>query len=423
MAIAIKLPDMGTTVDECKVLAWKVREGDSVKRGDVLAEIETDKAVAELESTAEGVLLQCRVPAGQMARTGDVLAYVGQAGETVPGERAGKQEMSASSGSKTEAPHPPAAGTTPALARGLSSCEDGSFAGSPPDSGGAARKAAGWLPAAAALAVPTRLSPIVRNLAAKLGVDLSQINGTGAGGIITREDVQRAHRQGAASSAPPGSERLSRMQAAVARAVEKSWREIPHLTVAASIDMGRAIELREKSAAGGAKVSYDAILLKALALACVQHPFFLAKLDGERIVRSPGVHIALAMSFGDELQLPVIRDVDRKKLAGLQAEIDELTASVKARALRAEQLGGATTALSNLGMFPIDSFDAIIFPGHSSIMTVGSVQMVATLVDGQVALRPRVTVKLAADHRLINGRAAAEFLSTVKKIIEAGELA
>ena len=255
-------------------------------------------------------------------------------------------------------------------------------------------------------------------------MDLGQLKGTGAGGIITREDVQRAHGQpAAASSAPSGAEQLSRMQAAVARAVEKSWREIPHLTIAASIDMARAIELREKSAKGGAKVSYDAIFLKAMALACVQHPLFLAKLEAERIVRSPRVHIALAMSFGDELQLPVVRDADRKSLASLQAEIGEMTACVKARALRADQLGGATMALSNLGMLPIDSFDAIIFPGHSSIITVGSVQTVATVVDGQVALRPRVNVKLAADHRLINGRAAAEFLTLVKLTIEAGDLA
>jgi pyruvate dehydrogenase E2 component (dihydrolipoamide acetyltransferase) len=432
MAIAIKLPDMGTTVDECKVLAWKVKVGDSVKRGDVLADIETDKAVAELESTAEGVLLQCRVPAGTMARTGDVLAYVGRAGESVPGERAGEQEVSTSSAHQTEAPHRPDAGTTPALERHPSSCEEGSFAGSPPGSEpvlslskeGAAPKAPGWLQTGVIPGGPPRVSPIVRNLAAKLGVDLGQLTGTGAGGIITREDVQRAHRQAAATSnAPSGAEQLSRMQAAVARAVEKSWREIPHLTIAASIDMERAIELREKSATRGAKVSYDAIFLKAMALACVKHPLFLAKLEGKRIVRSPGVHIALAVSFGDELQLPVIRDVDRKSLASLQAEIGELTATLKARALRADQLSGATMALSNLGMFPIDSFDAIIFPGHSSIITVGSVQTVATVVDGQVALGPRVNVKLAADHRLINGRAAAEFLSAVKQIIEAGNLA
>ena len=128
MVIAIKLPDMGTTVDECKVLAWKVKEGDSVKRGDVLADIETDKAVAELESTAEGVLLQCRVPAGAMARTGDVLAYVGQAGESVIGERAAEQEVSASSAHQTEAPHQADVGTTPALARHPSSREEGSSA-------------------------------------------------------------------------------------------------------------------------------------------------------------------------------------------------------------------------------------------------------------------------------------------------------
>ncbi|MGD1101073.1 MAG: biotin/lipoyl-containing protein [Terriglobia bacterium] len=161
MAIAIRLPAMGTNVEECKVLAWKVKEGDFVKRGDVLADIETDKAVAELESTAEGVLLQCRVLAGAIARTGEVLAYVGQPGEAiivdVGGMPAGEDPYQRKAGGHGEMPM----GTTP--------------------SG------------------PLRVSPIVRNLATKLGVDLQQVKGTGAGGVITREDVQRAH--GAASAA------------------------------------------------------------------------------------------------------------------------------------------------------------------------------------------------------------------------------
>jgi pyruvate dehydrogenase E2 component (dihydrolipoamide acetyltransferase) len=155
MAIAIKLPDMGTNVEECKVLAWKVREGDFVKRGDVLADIETDKAVAELESTAEGILLQCRVLAGATVRTGEILAYVGQAGEAIA--------QGVPEGPTAAQSHPP---KTPAPAEAPIRAEP---SGAP------------------------RTSPIVRNLAAKMGIDLQQVIGTGPGGIITREDVQRAH--------------------------------------------------------------------------------------------------------------------------------------------------------------------------------------------------------------------------------------
>jgi pyruvate dehydrogenase E2 component (dihydrolipoamide acetyltransferase) len=387
MAIAIKLPDMGTTVDECKVLAWKVKEGDAVKRGDVLADIETDKAVAELESTAEGVLLHCRVPAGASARTGEILAYIGRAGEALTAHAAAAREVENSEARKTGVQQPTSGVSAPAA--------------------------------------PGRVSPIVRNLAAKLGVDLSQVKGTGAGGVITREDVQRRHGTPDAleESASVASGQLPRMQAAVARAVQKSWRDIPHLSISASIDMVRAIKLRDERPEGAAKISYDAIFLKALALAAAKHPLFLARLDGERIVRSQGVHIALAVGLGDELHLPVVRSVDQKSLVELHTEIIALAETIKAHALKTDQLSGATMALSNLGMFPIDSFDAIIFPEHSSILTVGSIQMAPVVDNGRLAIRPRVAVKLAADHRLINGRAAAEFVTAVKALIEAADLA
>lgn len=377
MAIAIRLPDMGTNVEECKILTWKVKQGDSVKRGEVLADIETDKAVAELESTGDGVLLQFCVPAGDTARTGDILAYLGQPGEPI------------------EAAH-----------------REDNRALQPDRQPAEVFKAAG--------APARRVSPIVRNLAGKLGVDLNQVKGTGAGGVITREDVQRAHQSAAtvATPAPAAFESPSRVQAAVARAVQKSWREIPHLSVAASIDMTRAMELRASTPAGAAKISYDAIFLKALALAACQHPMFLARLEGERIVKTSGVHIALAVGLGNDLHLPVIHNLEVKPLATIQAEIVELVETMKRGALRSEHLGGGTMALSNLGMFPIDSFDAIIFPEHNSILTVGAVRNVPVVIDEEIAIRPLAAVRLAADHRLINGRTAAEFLTTLKKFLE-----
>jgi len=386
MAIAIKLPDMGTNVEECKVLAWKVNEGDFVKRGDVLADIETDKAVADLESTAEGVVLQLRVAAGATARTGEILAYVGRAGESI---------TTVAVGAPTGVDNPERQASAQEA-----QLQTGATTGS------------------------ARVSPIVRNLASKLGVDLNTVRGTGANGIITREDVQRAHNAPSTlqTTTPTAAEQLSRMQAAVARAVQKSWQEIPHLSISASIDMSRAIALREKSQAGGSKISYDAIFLKAMALAVAKHPLFLAKLDGERIVRPQGIHIALAMGFGDELHLPVIRNIDQKSLSTLHSEIATLAESIKTHTLKADPLSGATMALSNLGMFPIESFDAIIFPGHSSILTIGSIQTIPFVIDGKIEIRPRVVVKLAADHRLINGRAAAEFLTAVKNAIESGNL-
>jgi pyruvate dehydrogenase E2 component (dihydrolipoamide acetyltransferase) len=268
------------------------------------------------------------------------------------------------------------------------------------------------------------VAPVVRNLAAKLGVDLGRVQGTGAGGVITREDVQRVSREQvgrALETSPPG-ESLPRVQAAVARAVQKSWREIPHLTITASIDMTLAQEMRAKSDINGARLGYEAIFLMAMARAAEAVPLVAAKLEGERIIRPQGIHIALAIGLDNELFLPVVREVEKKDLVSLQKEIADLVERVKARTLRAEQMSGASMALSNLGMYPIEDFDAIIFPEHSTILTVGAVQLKPVVLGGEVRARPLLTAKLAVDHRLINGRTAAAFLSKVKEIIESGEI-
>jgi pyruvate dehydrogenase E2 component (dihydrolipoamide acetyltransferase) len=386
MAVAIKLPDMGTNVEECKVLSWRVEEGDSVKRGDVLADIETDKAVAELESTGEGVLLRVVVKEGELARTGDILAYVGKPGESVAGDAKAVAAPAAALPHGTASPVAP-----PSHLEGGPSL---------------------------------RVAPIVRNMAAKLGVDLGRVKGTGAGGVITREDVQRASREQAApapEATSPG-EPLPRAQVAVARAVQKSWREIPHLSITVSMDMTAAQEMRAKIDVNGARLSYDAIFLKAMARATDSVPLVAAKLEGERIIRPQGIHIALAIGLDNELHLPVVRDVEKKDLVSLQKEVVDLVAKVKARTLRPDQMTGGSMALSNLGMYPIEAFDGIIFPEHSTILTLGAIQLKPVILEGEVKARPLVTVKLAADHRLINGRTAAAFLSRVKEVIESGEI-
>jgi pyruvate dehydrogenase E2 component (dihydrolipoamide acetyltransferase) len=386
MAVAIRLPDMGTNVEECKVLSWRIKEGDAVKRGDVLADIETDKAVAELESTAGGVLLQHAVKAGDLVRTGDILAYVGKPGESLA------VEAKTATAPPTAFPHGTAAPVAPS-----SQLEGGQS---------------------------IRVSPIVRNLAGKLGVDLSSLKGTGRGGVITHEDVQRASHERAASASETTctGEPLTRAQAAVARAVLKSWKEIPHLSITASINMTSAQEVRAKIDVDGAHLSYDAIFLKAMARAAGSVPLVAAKSEGERIIRPQGIHIALAIGLDNELHLPVVRDVEKKDLVSLQKEVADLVAKVKARTLRADQMSGGSMALSNLGMYPIEAFDAVIFPEHSTILTVGAIQLKPVVQEGAVKACPLVTVKLAVDHRLINGRTAAAFLSKVKEAIESGDL-
>jgi len=375
MAIPIKMPDFGTTVDEVRLVAWLVEEGEEVRRGELIAEIETDKAAGELESVAEGVLLKKMVPGGATVRTGDVLAYVGKPGESVPDEEPRME-----------------------------------------DEGGAASPAG---PVQATAGQP-RVSPIVRNLAEKLGVDLGTVRGSGRGGIITRQDVLQASKRGSGQTAALAEEPLSRHQSAVARAVLQSIRQIPHLRIWADVDMTAAEQVRFQSAGTGDKVSYDAILMKAMAGAIQVVPILAARLDGERVIRSEGIHIALAIGLENELFLPVIRDVDRKDLFALQGEITALISQARDGVLKPEQMSGGCMALSNLGMYAIESFDAIIFPGHSAILTVGAVRRKPVAVGERVEVRPMAMVRLAVDHRLINGRVAARFLTELKDIVESG---
>jgi len=379
MAVPIKVPDLGTTVDEIKVIAWLVKEGDTINRGEAIAEIETDKAVTELESVAEGVLLKQVVPAGALASKGEILAYVGRPDEEVPQVT-----------DKTIAHETP----EPQKVRGRTVSEQ------------------------------PRVAPIVRNLAQKLGVDLARVPGTGKAGMITREDVVRAANEEVAA-APPGAgeELLSRAQSAVARAVLESTQRIPHLRLTAHIDMTAAQEIRGKAKANGAKISYDAVFLKAMAKAIETVPVVAARLVGRRIIRPAGVHIAVAVGIGNDLSLPVIREGDRKDLQSLQQDIDEAVSQVRGGTLKQAQMTGGCITLSNLGMYPIESFDAIIFPEHSAILAVGSVMEKPVVVDGRVEVRPMATVRLVVDHRLINGRTAAEFLTGIKQIIESGEFA
>lgn len=370
MAVAIRVPDLGTTVDKVKLVAWLVEEGEQVERGSFLAEVETDKAVSELESVAEGVLLKQVVPAGETANTGDIIAYVGKPGETVPEPEA-------------------QAGTTvtekqPTLAASVNS---------------------------------PRTSSIVRNLAKKLGVDLAHVQGTGKGGMITREDVQRT-----AKAVPAGGEPLPRAQAAVAKAVLQSVQTIPHLRVTASMDMTAAQQLREEARASGKKLSYDAILLKALAKAIEAVPLVAAKLEGERIIHPEGIHLAIAVGRGEDLLLPVVRDVDKKEISAIQRDIADFAGRAGSGEIKPEEMTGGCMTLSNLGMYPIESFDAIIFPEHSAILSVGATQKKPVVVKDRVEIRSLALATLAVDHRLINGRTAAEFLSKVKEFIESGKL-
>jgi pyruvate dehydrogenase E2 component (dihydrolipoamide acetyltransferase) len=369
------MPDLGTTVEVVKLVTWLVSEGATVERGEPIAEVETDKATSELESVAGGTVLKHMVEEGAEVTQGSILAYVGEAGEEIPHVE----------------PEPEAARE--------------------PEPG----------PRHAAIESAPRVAPVVRNLARRLGVDLAECEGTGAGGAITREDVQRAAR-GSETPEPRPGEQLGRRQAAVAQAVAQSLRETPHLRLETSVDMTRVEQLRSQEKDQGREIGYDAIFLRAMALALPECPMLAAHLEAGKVVRAEGVHLALAVSSGDDLLLPVLRDVDTKSIRVIEDEVVRLAAAARGGALAQENMAGACMALSNLGMLPVEAFDAMIYPGHSAILSVGAVRKRPIASGPEIAVRDTVKIRLAVDHRLVNGLPAARYLARLKELLETGAL-
>ncbi|MCL5096032.1 MAG: 2-oxo acid dehydrogenase subunit E2, partial [Candidatus Omnitrophica bacterium] len=240
---------------------------------------------------------------------------------------------------------------------------------------------------------------------------------------FTREDVQRTAAADVGRARPRASETLPSAQAAVARAVSRSHREIVPLRITARIDMTAAKKFHAESAATGSKISYDALFLKVLAAAIREIPLVAARLEVDQIIFPEGIHLALAIGLDNELFLPVVHNVGQKSLAALESEIQEVVGQVKNHTLKYGRMTGGCMAISNLGMYPIETFEAIIFPEHSAILAIGAIQNCPVAVETRIEVRPMATVNLTVDHRLINGRLAARFLTRVKQSMEAGTFA
>lgn len=368
MATEIKIPDLGTTVDQIKLIAWLKQEGEPVKRGEPLCEVETDKAVMELESVAEGVLLRQVVPADTEVEQGTIIAYIGSPGEPIPEPQSNRpaEQKEPQSKSRPQAP-----------------------------------------------AVP-RVSPMIRNLAKNLGVDLHQVRGTGPGGTIIREDILRVTEAPCAKKIP-----MSDNQLAIARRVLQSHREVPAIHLTARIEMSAAMKLRQRmQEKSGQKITYDAVFIFAVSRIIKDFPHFQSHVDGEKIVPSHAVDIGCAVSFDEELYTPIIKDVESKSLAEINAEIQTLVEKVKSGTLSLAEMTGGSMTISNLGMYPVQSFNAIVPPQQSAALSVGATEQVPVIQKGALASKPMVSVTLSVDHRLINGREAAQFLARLKEFIE-----
>ena len=373
MATAVKIPDLGTNTDEVTLVEWIKHEGDPVKRGDALCEVETDKAVDVLESVAEGILLRQVVPSGSEITSGTVIAYIGSQDETIS-----EPESTHSHGEQKSEP-----------------VETFAENGNVP-------------------AVP----PIVRNLAKRMGVDLSSVTGTGPNGRITSEDVTRASEEQCQGNVERGT-RLPKQQLSVARRVSRSNREIPVINLTATVEVTGIMRLRERNGKGNSrKPAYDSIFLYAVSRIIKDFKGFMRHVEGDNAIVHDAVDLCVAISRDHELYTPVIRKADSLSLEEIDTIVRGLAEKTRAGNLRPEDMAGGSLTVSNLGMYPIRFFNVIIPPEQSAALAIGSIEEQPTFRDGKIMPVPVVNIVLSVDHRSINGSEAAEFLKQLKNTLE-----
>jgi pyruvate dehydrogenase E2 component (dihydrolipoamide acetyltransferase) len=378
MAISVVMPALEMAQETGKLLAWRKNEGEQVTKGEPLLEIETDKAVVEVEAPADGLLAAVTAKIGDEIPVGQTIAWLLKPGEQPP--------------TATQTQSPSARATTA------------------PDRGRAA-------------AAP-QISPKARRLAKELGVDFTQIRGTGPDGTIISEDVQAAasSKKNAVSAASATTEPLSRVARLMAERTTQSWTSVPHFFLAQSVDAGALIDTQKKlssgSAAGSAPTITD-LLIGLLARVLARHSRMNSSWTGDGIRANADINISVAMAVKDGVVGAVIPQAHQKDIAAISVLRRELTERARAGRLRPADIAGGTFTLSNLGMYKVDAFSAIITPPQCAILAVGAIADAVVPVDGKPGIRPMMTMTLSSDHRVVDGARAAEFLGDLVSAIRA----
>jgi pyruvate dehydrogenase E2 component (dihydrolipoamide acetyltransferase) len=414
--IKVVMEALSPTMEEGRIVQWLKHEGDAVKKGDVLAEVETDKAIMELPARGDGVLRAILVKDGETTEVGNLVGVIAAAdedvSEVVSGSQAGGQ----------------AGGQT----------GDGGEPGEQPERAPEAREqrpepepAPPALPeltgAATAEGERIKASPLARRLAEERSIPLTSIAGSGPGGRIVKRDIESAPPAG--PPARPSAERwegegwrdvpLTQLRKTIARRLTQSLAPVPHFFLTSEIDMEQAAEAREAlNALGGEKISFNDIIVKVVAMALVQHPECNAWWQDTHIRYFRDVHIGMAVAIEEGLITPVLRQAQDKSLRQIAAESRDLADRARARRLAPEEYTGSTFSISNLGMFGIDEFTAVINPPEAGILAVGAITARPALEQGTVVARRRMRVTMSCDHRVIDGATGARFLQTVKRMLE-----
>lgn len=413
MAIKIEMPKLSDTMEEGVIAKWNVNEGDSVSAGDIIAEVETDKATMDVEVFDAGTILKIVPGEGDAVPLGGLIAIIGEVGEDI----------------------------SSLLDNDSSSAPTNS---SPVTEDDKVTKAEEATAAPTAVVAPSqgdgriKASPLAKKIAADKGVDLNSISGSGPEGRIVKKDVETAQSATSSTLTRPGAPapmasstaksfsslasqevKVSQMRRVIAKRLSESKFTNPHFYETIDIDMKAAIEARTQLKDKlDIKISFNDIVVKASAVALSRHQAINSSWMGDSIIEHGDVHIAIAVAIDEGLMTPVLRHVDQKGLVQISSETRELAGLARDRKLAPEQMEGSTFTISNLGMFGIEEFTAIINPPNACILAVGAIRDVPVVENGAVVPGKRMKVTLSSDHRIVDGAKAAEFLNTLRSLIE-----
>jgi pyruvate dehydrogenase E2 component (dihydrolipoamide acetyltransferase) len=398
MATSVVMPALEMAQETGKLVSWLKQEGEQIKKGEMLLEVETDKAVVEVEAGADGILAGITAKVGDVVPVGQTIAWLVAPGEAPPVASAAAAPQS---GRKMESPN-----TATAAAN--------AGAAAPARVGGGGR-----------------ISPKARKVAQEHGVDISKVAGSGPGGEISAEDVLRFAQGAASPAAPPAAapasapagERASSASKIMAERTTQSWTTVPHFFLSRDVDASALNAAREKvvplvQQSHGVKVTHTDLLVGAVARALTRHPRMNGSWVNGGVQTNGDVNVALAMAVENAVVTGVIRNADRTALGDIAKRRQELAERARANKLQPADIAGATFTISNLGMFAIDAFTAIIVPPQAGILAVGAIADRVVAVAGQPAIRPALTLTLSSDHRVIDGAGAAAFLADVVKEVQ-----
>lgn len=414
MAEVIYMPKLSDTMTEGVVAEWLKKVGDEVSSGDILAEIESDKATMEFESFYDGVLLHIGVEKGKAAPVDSILAIIGEKGEDVSAILEAEKAKAAES-DKDEPKEQPKADTVeakPAEAREEK-----------PQPKLAATNVAKSAPAQQSSANGrVKASPLAKRLAEEKGFDIGRIPGTGDRGRIIKRDVEAFTSVGpSAANAVESFEdvEVSQMRKTIARRLAESKFSAPHFYLTMKINMDAMIDARDSiNSVSSTKISFNDLVIKASAVALKEHPQVNAAWMGDHIRYNHHVHVGVAVAVPEGLLVPVVRFADTKRLTEISSEVKDFVLRANDKKLQPQDWQGNTFTVSNLGMFGIDEFTAIINPPDSCIMAVGGIEEVPVVKDGQIVPGNVMKVTLSCDHRVVDGASGAKFLKTFKKLME-----